>query len=107
MVANLAVGMGWAAFITLLIPPYVTEVTGNAADAGIGLAAVLGPVLGGLADKYRAHRLVLTLGVLGMGIGFVAYALSTEAQGVYALALGSFLGGLLAVSWLIHSVSTP
>jgi MFS family permease len=51
----------------------------------ISLAAVLGPVLGGFADKYRAHRLVLSLGVLGMAVGFMAYALSAENQGIFAL----------------------
>jgi len=35
MVSNFAVGAGFAAFVALLIPPYVTEVTGSAADAGI------------------------------------------------------------------------
>jgi len=74
-------GAGFSAFIALLIPPYVTQATGNAADAGvvmavISLAAVLGPVLGGFADNYRAHRLVLNLGMFGMALAFVAYALS-------------------------------
>lgn len=90
MFAFIAAGAGFSAFISLLIPPYVTEATGNASDAGIvmaviSLAAVLGPVLGGFADKYRAHRLVLSLGVLGMAVGFMAYALSAENQGIFAL----------------------
>jgi predicted MFS family arabinose efflux permease len=90
MVSFIAAGAGWSAFISLLIPPYITEVTGNAADAGIvmaiiSLAAVLAPVLGGFADKYRAHRLVLSLGVLGLALGFVAYAWSAESNAIYAL----------------------
>ncbi len=90
MFSFIAAGAGFSAFISLLIPPYVTQVTGNAADAGIvmaiiSLAAVLAPVLGGFADKYRAHRLVLSLGVLGLAVGFVAYALSAESQGIFAL----------------------
>jgi MFS family permease len=90
MVSFIAGGAGWAAFISLLIPPFVTESTGNAADAGIvmaiiSLAAVLGPVLGGFADKYRAHRLVLSLGVLGMALGFFMYSISAEAKALYAL----------------------
>ena len=90
MFSFIAAGAGWAAFISLLIPPYVTESTGNAADAGIvmaiiSLAAVLAPVLGGFADKYRAHRLVLSLGVLGMAVGFLMYAISAEAKALYAL----------------------
>jgi hypothetical protein len=90
MFSFIAAGAGWSAFIALLIPPYITGVTGNAADAGIvmaiiSLAAVLAPVLGGFADKYRAHRLVLSLGVLGLALGFAAYAFSAEAQGIFAL----------------------
>ena len=90
MFSFIAAGAGWSAFIALLIPPYITNVTGNAADAGIvmaiiSLAAVLAPVLGGLADRYRAHRLVLSLGVLGLALGFVAYAFSAESNAVLAL----------------------
>lgn len=90
MIANIAMGAGFSAFVALLIPPYVTESTGNAADAGIvmaiiSLAAVLGPVLGGFADKYRAHRLVMSLGLLGMALAFVMYGLSAEATAIYAL----------------------
>ena len=90
MFSFIAAGAGWSAFISLLIPPYVTESTGNAANAGIvmaiiSLAAVMGPVLGGFADKYRAHRLVLSLGVLGLALGFVAYAISAETQAILAL----------------------
>ena len=66
MFSFIAAGAGWSAFISLLIPPYITGAAGNAADAGIvmaiiSLAAVLGPVLGGFADKYRAHGLVLNV----------------------------------------------
>jgi len=90
MVSFFAIGAGFSAFVSLLIPPYVTEATGNAADAGvvmaiISLAAVLGPVLGGFADKYRAHRMVLLGGLLGMSLAFVAYALSAGDALVTAL----------------------
>jgi predicted MFS family arabinose efflux permease len=90
MFSFIAAGAGFSAFISLLIPPYVTETTGDAANAGIvmaviSLAAILGPVLGGFADKYRAHRLVLSLGVLGLAVGFVAYALSAESGAILAL----------------------
>ena len=90
MISFVAAGAGWAAFISLLIPSFVTESTGSAADAGIvmaiiSLAAVLAPVLGGFADKYRAHRLILTLGVLGMALGFFMYSISAETQAIYVL----------------------
>jgi len=105
MISNLAFGAGFSAFISLLIPPYVTGVTGNSADAGIvmaiiSLAAVLGPVLGGFADKYRAHRVVLTLGVVGMAFGFLMYSISAEAQALLALdaiALGVSIAAINAV----------
>ena len=90
MVSNFAVGAGFAAFVALLIPPYVTEVTGSAADAGIvmmfiSLAAVLAPVIGNFADRYSAHRIVLTLGVAGMGVAFAMYGFSAESSAVLAL----------------------
>ena len=90
MISFIAAGAGWAAFISLLIPSFVTESTGNAADAGIvmaiiSMAAVLAPVLGGFADRYRAHRLILSLGVLGMALGFFMYSLSAESQAIYVL----------------------
>jgi len=90
MISNLAMGAGFSAFVALLIPPFVTEATGKAADAGvvmavISLAAVLGPVLGGFADKHRAHRLVMSGGVLGMALAFAMYALSAENTAILAL----------------------
>ena len=90
MVANVAMGAGFSAFIALLIPPYVTEVTSDATAAGvvmavISLAAVLGPVLGTFADRYAAHRLVMSLGVLGLAIGFAAFALASESSDFFAV----------------------
>jgi MFS family permease len=90
MISNVANGAGYYAFVILLIPAYVTQVTGNAVDAGvvmaiIGLAAVVGPMLGRFADRYMAHRLVLNLGMLAMALAFVAYAISAERTALYSL----------------------
>ena len=90
MLANFAVGAGYSAFVSLLIPPFVKEVTGDASAAGvvmaiIALGAVLGPVLGSFADKYSAHRLVLVSGVAGMALAFVMLALSSENAELYAI----------------------
>jgi MFS family permease len=106
MVSNFATGAGFAAFVALLIPPYVTEVAGSAADAGIvmrfiRLAAVLAPVIGGFADRYAAHRLVLTLGVAGMGVSFAMYAISSEDSlvlGLDALLMGLSIAAQQAVA---------
>ncbi len=89
MTSNFAAGAGFSAFVALLIPPYVTGLS-SAADAGvvmavISLGAVLGPALGGFADKYKAHRLVLTLGVLGMGLAFAMYAISSGSSSILVL----------------------
>ncbi len=84
MISNLAIGAGFSAFVALLIPPYVTEITGSAAEAGVimavmSLAAVLGPVLGGLADRYRAHRLTMSVGIFAMAFAFAAFALAADS----------------------------
>ena len=90
MTANFAMGAGFSAFMALLIPPYVTEVTSDAAAAGavmavISLAAVLGPVLGTFADRHAAHRIVMSLGVLGMAVGFAAFAFASDSSTFYAI----------------------
>ena len=90
MTSNFAMGASFSAFMALLIPPYVTEVTSDAAAAGavmavISLAAVLGPVLGTFADRHGAHRIVMTLGVFGMALGFAAFALASEDFKFFAI----------------------
>ncbi len=105
MTSNFAMGAGFSAFMALLIPPYVTEVTSDAAAAGavmaiISLAAVLGPVLGTFADRHGAHRLVMTLGVFGMAVGFAAFALASEDSKFFAidsLILGVSVAAVAAV----------
>ena len=105
MAANFAAGAGFSAFMALLIPPYVTEVTGDAAAAGvvmavISLAAVLGPVIGTLADRHAAHRLLLTGGVAGMAIGFAAFAIASESADFFAvdaIVLGVSIAAVSAV----------
>jgi predicted MFS family arabinose efflux permease len=90
MVSNLGVGAGFSAFVALLVPPYITQLSGSAASAGvvmaiISLAAVMGPVLGSFADRYRAHRLVLSLGVFGMAVAFAAFAFAADDTTFFAL----------------------
>lgn len=90
MAANFAAGAGFSAFMALLIPPYVTEVTSDASAAGavmavISLAAVLGPVLGTFADRHAAHRLVVTGGVFGMAVGFAMFGVASESASFFAI----------------------
>jgi predicted MFS family arabinose efflux permease len=90
MISSLAIGAGYSAFVALLIPPYVTELSGNAAEAGLvmavlSLAAILGPVIGSFADRYHAHRLALTGGVFGMALSFLMFSISAASSAFYAL----------------------
>ena len=90
MLSNFAMGAGYSAFVSLLIPPFVKEITGDASAAGvvmaiIALGALLGPALGMFADKYAAHRLLLVLGVGGMALAFVMLGISAENTELFAI----------------------
>jgi len=106
MTANVAVGAGWAAFVALLVPPYITQATGSASQAGVvmammSLAAVLGPVLGGIADRYTAHRQVLVGGLAAMTLALLAFGVASgdsEFQVVDALIMGLGVAGVSAVA---------
>ncbi|MGI9586477.1 MAG: MFS transporter, partial [Acidimicrobiia bacterium] len=103
MLSNFAVGVGYSAFVSLLIPPFVKDITGDASAAGvvmaiIALGALLGPVLGSFADKYSAHRLVLLVGVGMMALGFIMLALSSENRELLALDAIAMGVGIAAVS---------
>ena len=105
MLANFAMGLGYSAFVSLLIPPFVKELTGDASSAGvvmaiIALGALLGPALGMFADKYSAHRLLLVLGVGGMALAFAMLAISSENNELLALdaiAMGVAIAAVSAV----------
>jgi MFS family permease len=67
----------------------------------ISLAAVAGPILGGFADRYRAHRLIMSLGVLGMAIAFLAFgisALSSAFFAIDAIVMGLSIAAVAAVA---------
>lgn len=103
MLSNFAVGAGYSAFVSLLIPPFVTEVTGDASAAGIvmaiiALGAILGPALGTFADKYSAHRSVLVGGVAMLALAFAMFALSAEDAALYAIDAIAMGVGVAAVS---------
>jgi predicted MFS family arabinose efflux permease len=105
MLAHFALGMAQITFFPVIIIRYVTDVTGNAANAGIlmavvGLAALIAPMIGRLADKYMAHRLLLSLGVLAQAIGFIGFALTNMPVLLYALAALVFGVGLATVTTL-------
>ena len=85
-----ALGISYSAFVSLLIPPYVSDSGGDASTAGIvmaiiALGALGGPPIGAFADRYSAHRIVMVGGIAGMALSFAAYALSADNSALYAL----------------------
>jgi predicted MFS family arabinose efflux permease len=90
MLSMFALGISYSAFVSLLIPPFVTKTGGDASTAGIvmaiiALGALGGPPIGSFADRYSAHRIVMVGGIGGMALSFVAYALSADSSALYAL----------------------
>jgi predicted MFS family arabinose efflux permease len=53
--------------------------------AVISLAAILGPILGTFADRHAAHRIVMCAGVLGLAIGFAAFAIASDSSNFFAV----------------------
>lgn len=90
MLSMFALGISYSAFVSLLIPPFVSDAGGDASTAGvvmaiIALGALGGPPMGAFADRYSAHRIVMVSGIAGMALSFVAYALSADNSALYAL----------------------
>jgi MFS family permease len=81
MTSNLALGLAFNCFLPVLLPSYVLSAGGSATDVWVamamaGLFALLGPSIGRVAGRRRAHRPAQVLGVLGMAAGLVMLALS-------------------------------
>ncbi len=106
MFSNVAVGAGFSAFVALLVPPYITQATGSASEAGVvmalmSLAAVAGPVFGGIADRYKAHRQVMVGGMVAMTLALLAFGVASgdsEFQIIDALIMGLGVAGVSAVA---------
>jgi predicted MFS family arabinose efflux permease len=106
MFANVAVGAGFTAFVALLVPPYITQATGSPSEAGVimalmSLAAVAGPVFGGIADRYNAHRYVMVGGMVAMTLALVAFGVASgdsEFQVIDAVIMGLGVAGVSAVA---------
>lgn len=103
MTSNLALGLTFTCFLPVLLPSYVLSVGGTATDIWVamsmaGLLALLGPSIGRLAGRYRAHRLVQVLGMSGMAIGLVGLALSNGDSLLIVLAIAVMGVGAAAVA---------
>lgn len=91
-------------FIPILIPTFILEKTGKVAFAGvlmaiIGLGGLAAPIIGGLADKYTAHRLAQLSGLLSYALGGVLFAFGGEITLIYYL--GSICFGIGSATLLM------
>ncbi|GAD03915.1 major facilitator superfamily MFS_1 [Agarivorans albus MKT 106] len=94
--AHLCYGIIQLVFIPILIPTFILDKTGSPTQVGIamgilGLSGLLAPVLGGLADKYRAHRAAQLIGLAAIAISALVFALSGANFMLHLLA-AVFLG---------------
>ncbi len=87
-VAHLALGATQGVFIPILVPTFVLETTGEATLVGIamaliGLGGLAAPVIGGMADKFRAHRWAQLGGLLAYALGgFIFATIGTSTFGI-------------------------
>lgn len=95
-------------FIPVLIPTFILEVTGSAVDVGIvmgiiGLGALATPIIGGLADKYWAHRTAQLGGLLSLALGGIVFSISGKGDILADLlyVLGAALLGLGSATLLM------
>lgn len=103
MTSHLALALAFNCFLPVLLPTYVLSVGGTGMDIVLamsmaGLFALIGPSIGGLAVRHRAHRLVQTLGVLGIALGLGGLALSGGDSLLIVLAIAVMGIGAAAVA---------
>ena len=89
-------GMCSAGLVPILMPLVVSR-TGGAADIGLVMAAfslggLTAPFWGGLADRFRLHRRLLTGGLVGAGLGAALFPFSPSLSRQIGLALLSGIG---------------
>lgn len=107
MLSNIVSGAVMSAFLLLLIPPFVTQVTGSATRSGVVLAvvalsALTGPWFGRLAERYAWHRIIFVASLVGMSLAFLLLAVDT-ATDVYSPLASILLGASIAAKNTVGS----
>lgn len=82
-------------FIPMLVPTFVLEKTESATKVGIAMAIIgfgglAAPVIGGLADKLKAHRWAQLAGLLAYALGAVVFAISGSSFAMHILGAACF-----------------
>lgn len=103
MTSNVALGLAFNCLLPVLLPSYVLATGGSATDVWVamamaGLLALLGPWIGRLAGRRRAHRSAQVGGMLGMAAGLVMLALSPGDSLSIVLAIAVMGIGAAAVT---------
>ena len=93
--AHFTYGAIQTVFIPILVPTYVKEMTGSATKVGIAMAIIgfgglAAPVIGGLADKFRAHRWAQLAGLLAYALGSIVFAFSGETYALHIVGAAFF-----------------
>lgn len=105
MLAQATIGFIGVGGMMFLIPLYVVEQSGSPADAGAVLAlagalALTGPVIGGWADRFNAHRSLqlLSMGLLTAAAFVFSFAREELTWLVASALLGLGMAGLSVIN---------
>ncbi|WP_163934877.1 MFS transporter [Paraferrimonas sp. SM1919] len=102
--AHFAYGIVQMVFIPILVPTYILAMTDSASLVGIvmgilGFSGLSAPILGGLADKFKAHRLVQLIGVAAYGLAALVFSMSGDVVAMHIA--GAVLLGVGSASLLM------
>ncbi|WP_394151696.1 MFS transporter [Vibrio maritimus] len=106
--AHFAYGIVQIVFVPMMVPSFILARTGSPTDAGLamglfGLAGLAAPVIGMLADKYKAHRLAQLFGMIAYLLAGTSFLLAGD--NFTLMAIGSiFFGTGSAILLMLNPV---
>ncbi|MGV2990132.1 MFS transporter [Vibrio sp. E150_011] len=94
--AHFAYGIVQIVFIPMMVPSFILARTGSATQAGLamglfGIAGLLAPLIGIMADKFKAHRLTQALGLIAYMLAGACFVIA--GTNFTTMAIGSVLFG--------------
>ncbi|MFA0086266.1 MFS transporter [Vibrio sp. 10N.261.51.F12] len=94
--AHFAYGIVQIVFIPMMVPSFILARTGSATQAGLamglfGIAGLLAPLIGIMADKFKAHRLTQALGLIAYMLAGACFVIAGD--NFTTMAIGSVLFG--------------